>query len=228
MAIEMIGRTFGRLTVLDRAESRSGKPWFGCVCSCGTRGTYSGAELRRGNVKSCGCLQRQLAVELFSINLSGQRFGRLVVVERVGSRRTYTEWLCICDCGEKHLAVSADLRSGHINSCGCYRSESISARFSAARAMNPAIGRLYQKRLRESHTLAGLPREYPDKDLVFERDGGMCHICLIGADPNDWHLDHIVPVSRGGLDRYDNVAVSHPFCNLSKGDKMMHELSVDE
>lgn len=98
-------------------------------------------------------------------------------------------------------------------------------RFAEARELDPSIGSLREVRIRENHEATGVEREYPKKELVFERDGGMCHICLIGVEPNDWHLDHVIPVARGGLDRYDNVAVSHPFCNLSKGDKMMHELS---
>lgn len=52
---------------------------------------------------------------------------------------------------------------------------------------------------------------------VFERDEGICHICGAIVDDNDWHLDHIMPLSNGGEHSYDNVAVSHPKCNLQKG-----------
>ena len=52
---------------------------------------------------------------------------------------------------------------------------------------------------------------------VWERDGGRCHICGRKADPRSWHLDHIIPLSRGGEHSYRNVAVSHPTCNLRRG-----------
>lgn len=49
--------------------------------------------------------------------------------------------------------------------------------------------------------------------VVWERDQGICHICRRKCDPANWHLDHIVPLSRGGEHSYRNVAVSHPRCN---------------
>jgi 5-methylcytosine-specific restriction endonuclease McrA len=53
--------------------------------------------------------------------------------------------------------------------------------------------------------------------VVFERDGGVCGICGVLVDPANWHLDHVIPLSRGGEHSYANVQVSHPTCNLSKG-----------
>lgn len=58
-----------------------------------------------------------------------------------------------------------------------------------------------------------------DRAFVFEYYGGICHICQTPADPTDWHLDHVVPLARGGRHHYDNVNVSHPTCNLRKGAK---------
>lgn len=55
------------------------------------------------------------------------------------------------------------------------------------------------------------------KSHIWERDMGMCHICGEAADRNDWHLDHITPLALGGKHTWDNVAVSHPHCNLAKG-----------
>lgn len=59
--------------------------------------------------------------------------------------------------------------------------------------------------------------EQISRSKVWERDGGRCHICGRKADPNNWHLEHIVPLSRGGEHSMRNVAVSHPACNLRKG-----------
>jgi len=59
------------------------------------------------------------------------------------------------------------------------------------------------------------------RSVVFKRDKGICGICHEKVDPDNWHLDHIVPVSRGGEHSYANVQVAHPFCNVSKGAKLI-------
>lgn len=67
--------------------------------------------------------------------------------------------------------------------------------------------------------------EEVDRLKVWERDRGVCHICKRTCDPENWHLDHVTPIARGGQHSYANVAVSHPFCNMSKGAKLMVECS---
>ena len=54
------------------------------------------------------------------------RFGRLVVLERheeklSKSGKYYWTWKCKCDCGNYHYAVTAELTSGKVKSCGCYK-----------------------------------------------------------------------------------------------------------
>lgn len=55
------------------------------------------------------------------------------------------------------------------------------------------------------------------KDLV-ERDGSYCSWC--GEDSDEWHVDHIVPLTKDGLHCLDNLAVACPPCNISKRDKI--------
>lgn len=59
------------------------------------------------------------------LDLTGQRFGRLVVVSR-GSNSSdgKARWNCRCDCGNMATNVlSSSLRQGRTRSCGCYRKE---------------------------------------------------------------------------------------------------------
>ena len=58
------------------------------------------------------------------IDLTGQRFERLVVIERYddyikpdGTKRV--RWLCQCDCGKITHPTAESLRNGHTKSCGC-------------------------------------------------------------------------------------------------------------
>lgn len=55
-------------------------------------------------------------------DLTGQRFGRLVVIERAdNSASGKTQWRCSCDCGNEATVLSARLISGDTKSCGCLR-----------------------------------------------------------------------------------------------------------
>lgn len=61
------------------------------------------------------------------INLIGQRFGRLLVLEEVGrDKYKHTTWLCRCSCGNKKVIVVGSLRRGATKSCGCYQKERVS------------------------------------------------------------------------------------------------------
>jgi 5-methylcytosine-specific restriction endonuclease McrA len=40
---------------------------------------------------------------------------------------------------------------------------------------------------------------------------------------NKYHVDHVVPVSRGGSNDIDNLVITCQFCNISKGARLLHE-----
>lgn len=62
--IDLTGRTFGRWTVIQyEGINKAGSCLWLCKCECGNTKVVDGAELRRGNSKSCGCLNRELARE---------------------------------------------------------------------------------------------------------------------------------------------------------------------
>lgn len=57
------------------------------------------------------------------IDLTGQRFGRLVVVERTENKGVKVQWKCLCDCG-RYCSITSDmLLKGKTKSCGCLRKE---------------------------------------------------------------------------------------------------------
>lgn len=57
------------------------------------------------------------------LDLCGQRFGMLVVLQKVERpqqcKTTGTYWLCRCDCGQERIVHRSNLRRGHTTSCGC-------------------------------------------------------------------------------------------------------------
>lgn len=128
---EMIGKRFGRLTVVKRepnhiTPSGQKKAMWLCVCDCGNETIVSSQGLKSGRTKSCGCLPKKLRGSGL-INLVGQRFGKLVVVDRAedykyesgGKTTTAPQWLCQCDCGNMIIVQGGNLRSGNTTNCGC-------------------------------------------------------------------------------------------------------------
>ena len=61
-------------------------------------------------------------------DLTGQRFGRLVVTERGPSSTGHAKWRCRCDCGNEAVVGSNALRSGFTQSCGCLFTEALVTR----------------------------------------------------------------------------------------------------
>lgn len=58
------------------------------------------------------------------VDLIGQQFGRLLVLERgANDRHRKTRWVCRCECGATRTVTGGNLRSGNTTSCGCLREE---------------------------------------------------------------------------------------------------------
>lgn len=55
-------------------------------------------------------------------DLTGQRFNRLVVLERAHGTKV-TAWKCRCDCGNETVVYANNLKNGHTKSCHCRRTE---------------------------------------------------------------------------------------------------------
>lgn len=56
-------------------------------------------------------------------DLTGQRFGRWVVVSRSVNQGSAAAWLCRCECGVERVVLGGRLRSGTSRSCGCLARE---------------------------------------------------------------------------------------------------------
>jgi hypothetical protein len=124
----LLGRQFGSLTVLERARknSRRNHARWVCACDCGNRTVVTGCALTSGNTRSCGCLQKQIAGARFFKNCIGQRFGRLVVLERMKpDKYGRTMWRCRCDCGNETIVARSVLAAGRTRSCGCLQRETM-------------------------------------------------------------------------------------------------------
>ncbi len=145
-----VGQVFGHLTVEDEVRGDKGRSFLVCRCRCGGQKTARIDRVLDGTTASCGCLRRS--------NLSGQRFGRLVVQEFSDtSKQDKARWRCLCDCGENVVIVGASLLSGNTTSCGCFRSEKLAARSLPGRSKIPSSAR---RRRRKTDSSVQRTKEY--------------------------------------------------------------------
>lgn len=128
--IDMVGKRFGKLVVLEQAESSitpngTARTMWRCECDCGKDNVIrSSQNLRGGAYPSCGCVKSQRTSERKLIDLTGKRFERLTVLHRAEMEDNgIPRWVCRCDCGNVFTVFGSNLRNGHTTSCGCYREE---------------------------------------------------------------------------------------------------------
>jgi hypothetical protein len=127
--IDLTGRRYGQWTVIDYADRAK---WL-CQCECGVRRSVLGNSLKSGISTSCGCSYKRKP---------GDVFGRLTLLEQIGTRGKRALWLCECSCGETCVVNSGNLGTD-TSSCGCLRRDVIR-----------------QTKTRHGHCTAGVSRTY--------------------------------------------------------------------
>ena len=124
------GEKIGHLTVLEYFGHQIDKSvkkriMWKCQCDCGNIAYVSSDNFQ--STVSCGCHKNKSTSERFSSKLEGQRFGKLVVIKRVGTQvqgngDKKSLWLCRCDCGTEIEVIGKNLLNGNTQSCGCVQS----------------------------------------------------------------------------------------------------------
>ena len=82
------------------------------------------------------------------------------------------------------------------------------------RQANPDIVRAQgeRRRAREANVFSG-PK--PTIEELLAMQNGKCAYCRT-TSPEQWHMDHVIPISKGGPDTADNVVAACASCNTSK------------
>lgn len=197
-AIDMAGVVVGRLTAIMPDTSQKLRRWV-CVCECGVRVTIPTSALRSRTSQSCGCLKSDMVSARRTIDLSGQRFGRLVAVSRVSEKGNKSvKWLCRCDCGQTTQSSASNLRSGASQSRGCQRTETLTkhggARKAGSSSEYTAWGNMKERCYNESNKEFA---NYGDRGVYVcdgWRNDAAAFLCDMGPKPS---RDHSV-------DRRDN------------------------
>lgn len=119
---DLVGQVFGYLTVIEDTKklTKGRNVIWKCKCKCGNEVEVPAGYLIKGSTSSCGCYKKETSMK----DLTGKRFGKLVVLEETDQRlRDYIVWKCQCDCGNICYITSWCLNNGHTNSCGCLKSK---------------------------------------------------------------------------------------------------------
>ena len=182
------------------------------------------------------------------IDITGQRFGRLVAVELIPKEeRTWSNkeraWRCKCDCGNEVIVRQRSLRGARMTqSCGCVR------KIEAFLATNGVKGldREYLETFGDFDKFLFLHKairstigielmsleEYKDYINYFYNDFQFNAVYNFWKKQErvntfyDWakpSLDHIIPWSRGGRHNKENLHFLTVFENLAKRDMTMEE-----
>ena len=127
----LVGQKFNHLEVLEHLGTKQvGKTkcaLWKCKCDCGNYTEATTNSLRSNNKKTCGrsceinrVKQRKPKSKVIIrryADMTGKRFGNLVVIERVGGQKNGVVWLCKCDCGKTKEISKCNLIS--TKTCGC-------------------------------------------------------------------------------------------------------------
>ncbi|HEY5870706.1 MAG TPA: HNH endonuclease signature motif containing protein [Candidatus Tectomicrobia bacterium] len=62
---DLVGQSFNLLSVMAFADVRNGRSYWVCICQCGEQSIVNGQDLKRGKIKSCGCLRAPSIEERF-------------------------------------------------------------------------------------------------------------------------------------------------------------------
>lgn len=145
-AIDLKGKNFGSLFVIERdfeiqkQHPKERQTWWKCKCqACGQEKSLRASVIKKS--KTCGCkignhkgiipkAAIAAAKEKNKLNLIGQKFSRLLVLEEADEEHQIyyngqhkVTWKCSCDCGNIHYATTENLRRGDTPSCGCITKE---------------------------------------------------------------------------------------------------------
>ena len=198
-ARNLIGKTFGRLTVVERAGSRNHYALWLCRCSCGITKSVTSNALRQGQ-QSCGCIRRGMKIRNMK-NLKpmeGKIFGRLTVINYVmADKGGKAIWRCICQCGNETRVTGYNLRAGLTRSCGCLRGEKFKLAY--GKAAKNLVQRAYWRHAKERGLDWKLtPTEF---DEIIKKP---CQYCGEGVTNLSMTKSTYGEFTYNGIDRVDN------------------------
>ena len=208
---DMVGLTFSELTVIRRDYEKektlkSKRRCWLCRCICGNIISVQENNLKSGNTKSCGCMKNKWISEKNIKDLTGKRYGRLLVLKRdftKYNKSRHTFWICKCDCGETVSINETSLQNSDTKSCGCLNRELASKRsYITFKDQKKEKHPQWKGGITDQGKLLRNSDEYEFwRDKVFERDNYTCQCC--GSNKNKLNSHHKYNFSEYPSLRFD-------------------------
>ena len=229
-----VGQRFGRGVVIDPevrvANSSSTGSCRGallrCDCPRGTEYAATISSLMKGNTKSCGCLAVEVGTEQgrrgrgrLRSDKTGERFGKLLVLQLVEIVDGQARWLCRCDCGNEPTVWGSNLNTK--SGCGCGQSAPRGTR-DPGEAARKHVLRQYQQNAKRRGRVWELTDE--DFDRLTSSDCYYCGIapCRVFStgkyEGAEFTYNGIDRVDSAGDYTPENVVPCCNTCNVAKRD----------
>lgn len=126
----LIGKIFGRLTVIKLDDSKNTISWI-CKCTCGNITSVTNPPLLRGITQSCGCYGAEKRGQASAYNSEKLRLKdigkiyngcKVIDIWRINGS-TYAK--AICHCNDEFITLYICLKNSTTKSCGCLKSTKV-------------------------------------------------------------------------------------------------------
>lgn len=191
---DMIGKKFGRLTVIELDKERNEKfreernkglrssapVCYICKCDCGNICSVKGFKLRNGHTKSCGCIAK--VYDFTDKSYIGKTYGGYTIIKYHSFNEETNKhyFLCKCMCGTEKIVDAYNLINEKSTNCGCARSVNNLKICNILKELNIPFEKEYYF---NNNGLRGYFDVYiPTLNIAIEYDGE----------------DHFIPIDRSG------------------------------
>lgn len=236
--IDFSGKKIGALTAIEICGSENGAVWK-CLCDCGNYAKVKSRTLNKAlknsyKNTSCGCLKGNQSHEKKAAAENGKKTYLSSSPCPNGHYERYTTTSACVDCLKSKFLENRDERLKKLKEWGNKNPEKLKAAHRRWRENNRDKEREGHKRRRSTtegkqkkaiHQRARQARirangggfVASDIEVLKKNQKGLCTYCK--CELAEFHIDHITPISRGGLNEKRNIQLLCPTCNLRKGNK---------
>lgn len=213
-SLNLAGKKFWKLLAIEpTSDRRDKKIVWRFLCDCGKEVMAVGRDVANGNTKSCGCLILDTVQTLYAesrVDKTCPTCGKNFVCKKSHALKTTY-------CSQKCMSIAYRLRMSGANNPN-YKGitdDDRRARSRKYRQQRPEAYATVDRNTKARRKLA--PGKHTTKDIasIRQRQEGLCATCRC-AIHNDAHVDHIIPMAKGGSNSVGNLQLLCPPCNLAK------------
>jgi 5-methylcytosine-specific restriction endonuclease McrA len=227
------------LTVARRGESRKGGTYWICKCQCGNTKTVLATHLKRGLIRSCGCFRATRLAEIYAMRTvkpcgkckTAKSISEFYVDKSRGDGLAPKCKPCLLAANKASEERNKERVRQRNKAKWQRRYQANREKFikKAADYQKTPNGRLIKRaahlrrRARERNAPGTITAAFLRE--LYQRQDGKCACCCKELN-GDYHIDHIIPLAKGGTNEPHNIQLLTPTCNIKKGARLPYETFV--